>query len=377
MDRRGLDFLARLGRALANDRGSRRDYARLFEDFLAYTGLPAPDQHLMRWFASPLVLADLAEALLVPYSEETRDLINRVNRWRRLSRRSSFFRVRELSPLGDYPNLELVTQRAWYLIRHGTPYLVTLNSRRQENRFGYESELSDWTRHETRLAAAISCGQWGRFTVYLGRVGADVPTRVAAHVVEPERLSFLIEHSELVRQAMARSQSNRYWDRESHRPYEFSDFRPFRKAARTFAYNFLISHPVLLRTASHYVKAAMLWRTEGLTEDALARLLFALEGCLLLFQEIDGGRTDRLDRKLLRQIFVKRYVNGDSLYDFIEEATGWGGTRARVVHPQLANVEGWIPQLMADDYYEYAEVVRALLTFLVTSESHENYEMNP
>src|SRR5262249_45343699 len=162
---------------------------------------------------------------------------------------------------------------------------------REEERWSYGSDLSDWTRHETRLAAALSCTDWGRFTIYLGRIGADVPARVVDHVVEPDRLSFLIEHSELIRQSHARTYDNRYWKREPSRHYEFSNFGPFDRQVQLFAANFLVSHPVLLRTASHYLKAAMLWRTEGLEEDALARLLFALEGCLLLFQEIEGGRT--------------------------------------------------------------------------------------
>jgi hypothetical protein len=119
----------------------------------------------------------------------------------------------------------------------------------------------------------------------------------------------------------------------------------------------------------------MLWRTDGFTEDALASLFFALEGCLLLFQELAGGRKDRLDRRLLRHSFSTIYDSGEFLYDFIEEAMRWGGTRARIIHPQLATSEGWTPFLMADDFYDYDKIVRALLTYLVTGETFEDYEL--
>lgn len=117
----------------------------------------------------------------------------------------------------------------------------------------------------------------------------------------------------------------------------------------------------------------MLWNTDGFAEDALANLFFALEGCLLLFQETAGGPTKKLDRKLLRRIFSETYQHGESLYDFIEEPLGWGGTRARIVHPQLSLVEGWTPFLMAEDFMDFRRVIMALLTYLVTGESVEDY----
>jgi hypothetical protein len=54
---------------------------------------------------------------------------------------------------------------------------------------------------------------------------------------------------------------------------------------------------------------------------------------------------------------------------------GLGGIRAQLVHPQLAFTEGWTPSLMADDYYEHHQLTRALLTYLVTSTTHEEYKL--
>lgn len=101
---------------------------------------------------------------------------------------------------------------------------------------------------------------------------------------------------------------------------------------------------------------------------------FALEGCLLLFQEIHGEQSDRLDRRLLRKLFADVYHGGEGLYDFIDDALGWGGTRARIVHPQLAFTDGWKPMLSAEDYFEYSRIVRALLTYIVTGTTFRDYE---
>jgi hypothetical protein len=115
----------------------------------------------------------------------------------------------------------------------------------------------------------------------------------------------------------------------------------------------------------------MLWTTYGFTEEAVATLLFALEGCLHLVQEAAGGREGKLDRRLLRQEFNNRFDLGEGIYNRVEEAMGWGGMRAQRVHPHLAWTEGWKPYLEPDDYYEHDRLVRALLTQLVTGATFE------
>jgi hypothetical protein len=107
----------------------------------------------------------------------------------------------------------------------------------------------------------------------------------------------------------------------------------------------------------------------------LRLLFYALEGCLLLFQEIAGVSTERLNRKFLRSSLERIYKDGGFLFDLIEEAMGWGGTRARLIHPHLAESDGWTPFLMADDWFEYDRLVRALLTYLVAGDTFEDYDL--
>jgi hypothetical protein len=102
----------------------------------------------------------------------------------------------------------------------------------------------------------------------------------------------------------------------------------------------------------------------------------ALGRKLLLFQELAGGRTDKMDRKLLPTVFADVYYNGEVTYEHIEEGLGWGGTRAQLVHPGVAGEAGWTPSFFADDYYVYDFLLRALLTYLVTGDTFEDYPLH-
>lgn len=358
--KRSEQYLGRLEHALGSTpASSRRVWERLLDEFLAVAEAPSPEAILRPLFCHPAVLTELAEALFVPYREDLREAIERVTAVTAGDRRASYYRARQLSPLGSYPNVDVLVGRGTYLIRHGVPYLITVNSGRQEAAWRSLSEVSDWTRHETRLAAAIATTEWGGFAPYLSSASYDVPVDRLAHVDPAQRAAFLVEFALL-------RQWRRYHQGQSERPsgdgpYEYWDFSPHLAGARSFAAGFLVSHPLLLRTARLFVKATMLWRTDGMAEDAVATLFFSLEGCLLLFQEVAGGREDRLDRRLLRAEFDRVFDRGTGLFDFIQDAMGWGGTRARLVHPQLSRIEGWQPFVMADDYYEYNQIVRALL----------------
>ena len=319
-EREAEAYLARLQSALAGGTASQRKRQRLFEDFLAIVGAPFPDPRVLPLFWSSATLVELAESLFVPFSERLRAAIDAAVSDRRLPL-DTFFQIRPLGPLGRYPNVELSSGRAWYAIRHGLPYLITHNSAREDVKWTVYNELSGWTRHETRLATAISCTERGGFTAYLGGGFHEFPAQLIAQVAPPDRILFMVEYVALTgRMSRAEIRSPRLPFSASHTFFEYLDFRPFVRSARTFAANFLVSHPLLLRTAQHYLKSSMLWSTDAFAEDALLNLMSALEGCLLLFQDVAGARTDRIDRKELRAIFSRIYVHGDANYEFIEEA---------------------------------------------------------
>jgi hypothetical protein len=372
-EKQAVEYLDRLGDAFRDGPATGRRSEELFNHFLGVAEAPAPDPRLRHYFWHIGILLELAEVLHVPFSTALREAITRLGRRRRWS--TPGLRVRRLGPGGRYPNFDVAQGRAWYAVRRGTPYLLTLNSRREEARWSHGSELSDWTRHETRMATAISCTEYGGFAARLTGRFHDLPTSVVAHVSKADLTSFMAEYAFLAEYIQGRRSTPLSAPRQLAGEVEFGDFRRYGASARRFASKFLVSHPLLLRTSRHYLKSSMLWNTEGLEEEALANVFFALEGCLLLFQEVHGERSDKLDRTALRRVFSHTYVGGEGLYDFIDDAMGWGGTRARVVHPQLAHSDGWMPYLAADDYFEYHRIVRLLLTYVVTGSTFWDFEL--
>jgi hypothetical protein len=268
-----------------------------------------------------------------------------------------FIRVRELSPLGRYPNAEVACHRSAYRIHRGRPYVVSEISPTEEAKWSYGSELADWSRQEVRMASAVSSVEWGGFIAYMTSGAFDVPHAVLRQVATADRWDLALECAALLAEAWDRSPSSRH------------------RHAQMTAPLFRISNPLLLRTAGHYLKASMLWATDGFREEALASLMFALEGCLLLFQELEGAQTARLDRTLLSEIFRRTYCYGDATMHFVEEGIGWGANRAQMIHPQLADQNGWKPLIFGDDYYGFDKLVRALLTYLMTGRSFDDYEL--
>lgn len=261
-------------------------------------------------------------------------------------------------------------------IHRGRPYLLSEISPREEVKWSYGSELADWSRQEVRMATAISCAERGGFTTYLSSCAFDVPDDVLSEAERSDRVDFAVECAMLVSEAWNRSAAGRHhFTQTAAQVFEFGDYRSHIAGARRLFAGFRVSSPLLLRTAGHYLKASMLWATDGFREDALANLLFSLEGCLLLFQEAEGAQTERLDRRLLTEIFRSTYLHGDTTLHFVEEGLGWGAHRAQIIHPQLAKENGWKPLIFSEDYYLFDKMVRALLTYLITGRTFEDYEL--
>jgi hypothetical protein len=362
-------FAAQVADLVSADRPSRREAERLFGELLGQIETAPPDR-FGELFASPAVLRYLTENFTNGYLRFPLDA-----GWAPRDARS-FIRVRELSALGRYPNAEVTCHRGAYRIHRGRPYLLSEISPREEVKWSYGSELADWSRQEVRMATAISCAEWGGFTTYLSSCAFDIPDDVLSQAKRGDRVDFAMECAMLVSEAWNRSATGwRHSTQTAAQVFGFGDYRRHIAGARRLFAGFRVSSPLLLRTAGHYLKASMLWATDGFREDALANLLFSLEGCLLLFQEADGAQTERLDRRLLTEIFRRTYLHGDSTMHFVEEGLGWGAHRAQIIHPQLAKENGWKPLIFGEDYYLFDKMVRALLTYLISGRTFEDYEL--
>jgi hypothetical protein len=362
--------LQRVESLVTADSPSPREGELLFDELLGVIGT-APPERFAALFGSPSILRYLSENLTNGYLRMPLDAGCAPKGGR------SFIRVRELSPLGRYPNAEIVCHRSVYRIHRGRPYVVSEISPTEEAKWSYGSELADWSRQEVRMASAISCVERGGFIAYMTSGAFDIPHAVLMQVATADRSDLALECAALLAEAWDRSPSGRYRRAQmTAPPFEFGDYRRDVSAAKRFYAGFRISNPLLLRTASHYLKATMLWATDSFREEALASLMFALEGCLLLFQEVEGAQTARLDRPLLSDIFRRTYCYGEATMHFVEEGIGWGANRAQMIHPQLADENGWKPLIFGEDYYGFDKLVRALLTYLITGRSFDDYELN-
>jgi len=316
-------------------------------------------------FAHPEMLRFLSEFLFVPYSKELRERLSELQRGLR-ERDTNFIRVRGLGKSGIYPGRALSYRSAHYVIENQEPFFLTENSAIQEREQSGWSELSDWTRHETRLAAALSCAPYGGFRPHLtGRV-IDIPITVLDHLDRPKRLRVATEFARLAKGANVMRGFHTGGPKPEVGDFEFGDFRQYEAEARAIASRFRISDPLLLRTSTHLIKSGMLWASDGLAEDAYAALLMALEGSVLMLQRSSGGKSDRVKPSLARSALKDRFEAGEYFADEIESMLGWGGHRAQLVHPQVSVNWGWKPSAMAEDFYETHRLVRLLLLNVVT-----------
>jgi hypothetical protein len=268
-------YIEKLARVLEASAPTRRLLDSVFGDFLATVEAPAPEPTLYPFFLHSAILRDLASELSYPFGPELSQRISAIVPLHRVEGTS--VRVRHLGLPGLYPNADFRSGSALYIIRSGVPVLITKNSHRYEALWSGGSELDNWTRHETRLATALSCTEYGGFSMYLTHDMRNFPMECLEHVNVDQRVDFMLAYVGL---CSAIRQHYRYaYLRPSHEHvgrFQYGDFRPHEKLARRFAAAFLISHPLLLRTARHFLRGSMLWRTDAFTEDALAHIMFAL-----------------------------------------------------------------------------------------------------
>ncbi len=107
----------------------------------------------------------------------------------------------------------------------------------------------------------------------------------------------------------------------------------------------------------------MLWHNWNFGEEAIANVFFSLEGCVHLIQEKQGVHQAGLDLKKIRDVFVDNFENGDDLFEFIQEAYE---KRIAIVHAKPFGTPEWTPFLMADDFYDYFDVAKALINYVLT-----------
>lgn len=348
--------------------------SKVFDDLLLVLGLPQPSNELYAYFLKPSVISELIRILhneFIPLRKDIADL-------RRLRYANSpyFYRIRELGNYGDYPHKNFTRRNQSYVIQNGLPYLITKNKMNAEDNAGtFYTEISHITRNEIKLAASFLANEASTgMCLYFEGNTRDANSQLIEDVPEVIRVQFLIEYSTLFNSV----DSDYYVYGLKHsvptsHSYEYREFDVANANFIKFFDAFSINDFLLLRVATYLVKGTMLWRPEPYREEALANIFFALEGCLLLLQRKHNLQSDKIDRKNLPTLFNKLFAQGEGLFDFVDEAVGWGGRRASIVHPQLSTDYSWLPQLSFEDFRDYQEIVRMILTYVLTDHIYSDF----
>jgi len=353
---------------------TRTNTEKIFRSLLEMLNAPLPNSSVRKYFYDPRVNLELSVIVhnTFPVHRDKLDLDSAARR----SRSNHFYRVHSLLDTGTYPDDDYSRRSNKYALYKGVPFLITKNSRTAEKNAGnYYTEVNNITRREILVSCALLCAAeeegGGTLCFYFGNDVRDVDASLVERVPHELQTQFLVEYADLFR----RVASEKPLYKKTSPVYDITSFEYHTGAMDKIAVNQFVDRAsiddfLLLRTTTFLVKAKMLWREDAFREDAIANIFFALEGCMLLLQRKHGLRHDKVDRKHLPALFDSLFRQGSELFDFIDEAIGWGGSRANIVHAQTDTSDSWIPPLMADDFYEYDELVRVILNYVVRDWLH-------
>jgi len=308
--------------------------------------------HVIRAFAESSYLEQIFEGN-DPTGEEEKKFLNLIG-YKPPS--EELIRIRRFRSIGGrYPAQDFRTEDGTYGLIDFEPFLMTRNPIDwQKEDFG--AELGSMTRGEIKLLASLM------FSLFAG--GPYLYFQFSDHVydlpvdlilsVEDNLSTISLRRVKTVTQILDRIKPpSQGWFELTHDPggrYEFSghehDFDRLDKLNSAFD----LSNDLALRTAFLMIKAASLWTTGGrvFSENALADLLFGLEGCLhLVHQRFNPGANfevqptfDHID---LTFPHFPGYVG--ILQDAYDK-------RIQIVHPENRIDSSWIPNLWAEDFYD-------------------------
>lgn len=354
---------------------------RLSPDDLDYTfkhaietfGIPYPDTVLYRYFLNRSVIASL---LLQIHNDDrlSREDRNKLNKntfniiFKKLRPWESpyFIQYRVLGHQGTYPNINLTRGACWYTNHNQTPTLITKNNACAEEVFSGSSEVQLLTRNELKMAVCISCAAHsGMIYLYFpGHNQFRISESALKKVPQELKLPFLHElvaiHRRFPTVSWLTGNSTEMGALERH---NFVDFQKYLADFVKLFDGFSIRNHLLMRTGFYLIKSVMLWVNWNFSEEAIANVFFSLEGCLHLIQEKHGVHQAGLDLNNLRDIFIGNFENGEGLFESIQEAYE---KRIAIVHAKPFGTPEWSPFLMADDFYEYFDLVKVLINYVIT-----------
>ena len=298
-----------------------------------------------------LLLIDLWNKLSY---EKRKDLIDKhrgiKNIGKTLPQERIKYRFRILNPQGTYSNRPFsIDTTVLYTNINGMPVLITKENLESDS---YTSEISILNEYELLASIGVILNS-PRHRLHF--VFDDKSITVSKELYEsiPEKLKYPFI-SEMI-SLFIKIQSPEMYRYSDHSESEISTMIDSIKSIK-------LTDEAFLRTAFLTMKGRMLWQHRIFGEDAITNVFFALEGTLHLIQKAYGKDIRRLDFTFLKKVFKDNIERGEELLDFIKEAYD---KRTEIVHPVRDNGSNWCPFLIADDFYEYYEIVIDLLNHYI------------
>lgn len=252
---------------------------------------------------------------------------------------------------GECPRIMVYGKNSVYLGRGDDAIVVT---RLYQNYVESEpySELAWFLKEEVRILSAINLARgYGQFTFQL-----DEPPKLIQYTelqgLVKSKWFRLVDVLDIVCQ-LAFGEAGLdiqqgYWDKQlinqvfSHRP------NALLKMIGT-------DHLPLLRCLGLWLKANMLWGHACFREEACALLYFALDGLVKLYQERVHRDTPNASFEQVGEYMATVVEGSPGITDYLRECHQ---NRTMLVHPLNQYDEHWNVPLIADDFYETAELFK-------------------
>jgi hypothetical protein len=258
---------------------------------------------------------------------------------------------------GDYPNIDIKIGETQYVHRNGIPVLIS-------NTKKYNTEISFINRAELKFASSllITPGH-PRCNFYFDKHNLIKINKLGLkELPNNETVNFLFD---LIFLQSTRMSSSGYFVKKgiSTEPYRFYPFEDKLDLYNDIFSRINIEDNLLMRTLFYLVKSRMLWANRCFGEDAISNVLFSIEGALLLLQRKNKINEKQINLLFLSEFFKTNFPHGEDLFEFIREGYD---KRVAIVHPNPRSGAEWTPYLEADDFYEYFDVSKLILHYVIT-----------
>lgn len=328
------------------------DIQKLIWEALDILQKPIPSEIYKVYFYTPEILSLLTTKIWNEINYDKRMLLISKDRGSKniaklIPKDKSHFTFRILGESGVYPNISFNNERVTYTPYAGAPFLITEESIEE---MLMASEVSFLNKNELIAAAGIilTSTETRLHFSFDSSPSINLTRNLYLKLNEQLRIPFVMELMSILDEKPVSTN------------YTYGNYQEKIKDLQIFYTRVETSNELLLRTFFFLIKSIMLWENRMFGEDAISNVFFSIEGALLLMQLANGTKSDKIDLILLQKVFNEQFENGADLFEFIQEAYD---KRVDIVHPNPRGKANWCPDLLADDFYEYYEIVIELINY--------------